>query len=69
MKWADNNVNLYGIYDVKCADCCAGVFTLQQALKFLNIKRREFYYALKERKITRYHYRIEYVGKRKELEG
>jgi hypothetical protein len=61
-------LNLYGIYDINCFYCCAGIFTLHQSLKFLNIKRREFYYALKEHRVTGYRYKIEFVGKKEEID-
>ena len=64
--WAERNLSLYGIYDTSNADCCVGIFTKEQALKYLQIKKRRFYQVLKNNIVCQC-YRVEYVGKGDEL--
>ena len=61
--WKDKHCNLYGLYDVRCNDCCAGIFTMHQAMLFLGIARRSFYAALKSKVPVQGVYRIEFVCK------
>ncbi len=54
-------MKIYGIYDIKEKEQCIRVGTLEEIIKFLNLKPRELGRALKSNSTVRSRYKIYYL--------